>query len=124
MTDPIRHPLVALEGEAREAALAARGLGTDLIPLDASPAEWRAAMADETPKPLDVVPPSPGPASGAVVNQLTARVGPIVAVLLGVILSLPAAGVTLPPLVVTLATAAVAVLAALGIASPGVRKAP
>ncbi len=118
MTD--RKPLMAMPDGEREAALAARGLGTDLIPLDASPAEWRAAMEDQKPAPVAPT----GPASGAVVNQTLTRVGAVVAVVLASIPALVAAGVALPSWLVAVAASILGVLTALGIASPGVRKAP
>jgi len=112
----VKTPLAPLSPEERERVLTRLQLDDDLIPLNATPAEKEAAMSDQSPAPV------PPPAAGAVVSQGLARIGPIVSVVLGAILALPAAGVALPPVVVTICSSLVAIMAALGIASPGVRK--
>lgn len=117
MSESIRRPLVPLPPEERERILSRLQLDDDLIPLSATPAEKEAAMSDQSPAPV-----ATGPAHGAVVTQGIARIGPIISVVLGAVLALPAAGVALPPVVVTICSSLVAVMAALGIASPGVRK--
>lgn len=73
-------------------------------------AETNARLAPVSPTGTPLIPPKAVP-------WLT-----LVAGLAGILAALPAFGVALPPVVVGISTAVVAILAGLGIASPGLRK--
>ena len=62
------------------------------------------------------------PTGIALVGQTVTRIALALVVVAGAVLALPAAGIQLPPIVLTIATAVVTLGTAFGIASPGVRK--
>lgn len=70
---------------------------------------------------LPAVPPAPTPASGAVVNQKTVRILTAVGVVAAAALAASEAGI-LPPWAGAVAQAVIGLLAAVGVASPGIRK--
>ncbi len=119
-----RKPLMVMPDGEREAALAARGLGTDLIPLDASPAEWRAAMEDQ--KPAAVVAPAASPTGTPLVPARFVPYGMALFGILTALASLPTLGIGIIPLAVCngMGVGAVILGILLGVASPGLRKAP
>lgn len=119
MTPP-RKPLPRLGEAERTRLLALRGLDANLKPLHLTPEE-RQAMSDTVPPPVAEQPPAPQPAAGAVVNQQAVRVLTVVGVVAAAALAASESGV-LPPWVGAVAQAVIGLLAAVGVASPGIRK--
>lgn len=63
------------------------------------------------------------PTGIALLPQYATRIALVLVAVAGVVVTLPSAGVPLPPAVIAIASAVLAIGTALGIASPGVRKA-
>lgn len=119
MTPP-RKPLPRLGEAERIRQLALRGLDANLKPLTLT-SEERLAMSDTVPPPVVEQPPAPQPAAGAVVNQKAVRLLTLVGVVAAAALAASEAGV-LPPWVGAVSQAVIGLLAAVGVASPGIRK--
>ena len=68
------------------------------------------------------VKPAVSPTGKPVLPPVVVTIGAILVGLAGVVLGLPTAGVTLPPAVLAIAGGIVALGAAFGIASPGIRR--
>ena len=119
MTSP-RRPLVLTEAE-RVRRLAERGRGPNLEQLHPPPYE-RTAM-EPTPGSTTVteVPSSLQPAAGAVLKQGLVQALTVVGVVAAAALAASEAGV-LPAWVSPVAQGVIGLLAAAGIASPGIRK--
>lgn len=71
--------------------------------------------------PTDTTPAAPQPASGAIVNQSLVRVLTVAGIVASAALAASEAGV-LPAWVSPVAQAVIGLLAAVGVASPGIRK--
>lgn len=119
MAGDVRKPIPRLPPEERKRRLLALGLDENLISLNAS-SEERRAMTNLNQTPTVVV--QPEPAQGAVLKQPVVQVLTIVAIVAAGALAASEAGV-LPKWVGAVAQAVVGLLAAFGIASPGIRKA-
>lgn len=115
-----RRPIPNLPPEERKRRLLALGLDENMIPLNASPEERQAAMTNLN-QTVPVPVPSE-PAQGAVLKQPVVQVLTVVAILAAAALGASEAGI-LPGWVTPVANAVIGILAALGIASPGIRKA-
>lgn len=114
----MRSPLPHLGEAERVRRLRERGLDANLQPLDATQQE-RQAMDAPTP---DTAPPAaPQPAQGAVLKQPVVQVLTVVGVVAAAALAASQAGV-LPAWVGAVSQAVIGVLAAVGVASPGIRK--
>lgn len=120
MADELRKPLRPLPKDERKRRLLALGLDENLIPLNASPEERHAAMSDANPTPSVIV--TPEPAQGAILKQPVVAVLTAVAIVAAAALAASESGL-LPKWVAPIANGAIALLAAFGIASPGIRKA-
>lgn len=125
MAGELRRPIPTLSPEERKRRLAERGLDENMIPFDATPEERKAAMTNlnqtqtvEVPVP---VPVPAQPAQGAILNQTTVKVLTGVAVVAAAALAASEAGIV-PGWVGAVAQGVIGLLAAFGIASPGVRK--
>ncbi len=114
-----RRPIPNLPPEERKRRLLALGLDENMIPLNASPEERQAAMTNLN-QTVPVPVPSE-PAQGAVLKQPVVQVLTVVAILAAAALGASEAGL-LPGWVASVANAVIGILAALGIASPGIRK--
>lgn len=112
MTDP-RRPFVLTE-EERLRRLREMGRNGDLSPIHPDPLEHAMDTPTETA-------PAPQPASGAVVNQTLVRVLTVAGIIASAALAASEAGV-LPAWVSPVAQAVIGLLAAVGVASPGIRK--
>lgn len=88
---------------------------TDELAKPALPSEPKLGLM-----PVPVVERSP--TGIALLPQYAVKIATVLVLVAGVIVTLPTAGVALPPLVLSIAGAVVAIGAALGIASQGVRK--
>ena len=62
------------------------------------------------------------PTGTTMMGQIFAKIGLVVVLIAGSVLTLPTAGIAIPPLVLTICTLVTTLGVALGIASPGVRK--
>lgn len=117
----MRRPLPNLGEAERVRRLALRGLGPDLKPLYLTPEERQAMSDTTTPPPVSELPPAPQPAQGAVLNQRAVQLLTVVGVLAAGALAAAESGV-LPAWVVPVSQAVIGLLAAVGVASPGIRK--
>lgn len=121
MADELRRPIPNLSPEERKRRLAERGLDENMIPFNATPEERKAAMTNlNQTQPTVVV--AGEPAQGAVLKQPVVQVLTIVAIVAAAALAASEGGV-LPHWVGAVAQAVIGILAAFGIASPGIRKA-
>ena len=115
----MRRPIPTLGEPERIRRLAALGRGPDLQPLH--PDKREQAMAEtSTEIPAQSV---PTPAAGAVLKQPVVQVLTVVAIAATAALAASEAGV-LPPWVGAVAQGVIGLLAAFGIASPGIRRKP
>ncbi len=123
MAGEVRKPLPNLSPEERKRRLAERGLDENMIPFNATPEERMAAMTNlNQTQTVEVPVPVPAqPAQGAILNQTTVKVLTGVAVVAAATLAASEAGI-LPGWVGAVAQGVIGLLAAFGIASPGVRK--
>lgn len=110
-----RTPIPTLGSEERARRLRELGRNPDLTPI--TPHPWD-TMPDTTEQPAAVVAP---PAAGAVLSQKLTRILTAVGVLAAAALAASEAGI-LPPWASAVAQAVIGLLAAVGIASPGIRK--
>lgn len=116
-----RSPLPRLGEAERIRLLRLRGLDANLKPLNLTPEE-RHAMSDPSAPPVPEQPPvAPQPAAGAIVNQRLVRVLTVVGIVASAALAASEAG-ALPAWVSPVAQAVIGLLAAVGVASPGIRK--
>lgn len=109
----MRRPLVLTEAE-RLRRLRELGRNGDLSPLHPDPLE----PPMDTP---NTAPAAPQPASGAIVNQSLVRILTVAGIVASAALAASEAGV-LPAWVSPVAQAIIGLLAAVGVASPGIRK--
>jgi hypothetical protein len=119
MPDAPRRPIPTLTPQERRRRLAERGLGEDLLPLNLSPMERQAMTDPNAPQPQSAT--TPTPAAGAVLKQGWVQALTVVGVVAAGALAASEAGV-LPPWVGAVSQAVIGLLAAVGIASPGIRK--
>lgn len=119
MAEEVRKPIPNLPPGERKRRLLALGLDENLVPLNASPEERQAAMTNLN-QTVPVPVPSE-PAQGAVLKQPVVQVLTIVAIVAAGALAASEAGV-LPHWVGAVSQAVIGLLAAFGIASPGIRK--
>ena len=117
----MRKPLPRLGEAERVRLLFLRGLDANLKPLNMTPEERQAMSDTNAASPASEQPPVPQPAQGAVVNQQAVRVLTVVGVVAAAALAASESGV-LPPWVGAVAQAVIGLLAAVGVASPGIRK--
>ena len=110
-----RKPIPTLGEEERARRLRELGRNPDLTPI--TPHPWD-TMPETTEQPAVVTAP---PAAGAVLSQKLTRALTAVGVLAAAALAASEAGI-LPPWVSAVAQAIIGLLAAVGIASPGIRK--
>lgn len=118
MADELRRPIPVLTPEERKRRLALIGRDENMIPFNASPEE-RLAMTN-----LNQTVPVPAPsepAQGAVLKQPVVQALTIVAIVAAAALAASESGV-LPRWVGAVAQGVIGLLAAFGIASPGIRK--
>lgn len=121
MADELRRPLPNLSPEERKRRLAERGLDENMVPFNATPEERQAAMTNlNQSQPAVVI--ANEPAQGAVLKQPVVQVLTIVAIVAAAALAASESGV-LPHWVGAVAQGTIGLLAAFGIASPGIRKA-
>ncbi len=120
MADELRRPIPNLPPEERKRRLAERGLDENMVPFNATPEERKAAMTNLNQTPTVVV--AGEPAQGAVLKQPVVQVLTVVAIVAAAALAAAESGV-LPHWVGAVAQAIIGLLAAFGIASPGIRKA-
>lgn len=112
---PTRQPIPTLGDEERARRLRELGRNPDLSPIHPHPLD---TMPDTTEQPATVV---ASPASGAVLNQTMTRILTVVGIVAAAALAASEAGI-LPAWVSAVAQAVIGLLAAVGIASPGIRK--
>lgn len=118
----MRKPLPRLSEAERVRLLYLRGLDANLKPLNLTPEEKQAMSDNSLPtaseQPVVV---SAQPAAGAVVNQKVVRILTVVGIVASAALAASEAG-ALPAWVSPVAQAVIGLLAAVGVASPGIRK--
>lgn len=110
-----RTPIPSLGNEERARRLRELGRNPDLTPI--TPHPWD-TMPETTEQPAAVV---ASPAAGAVLSQKLTRILTAVGVIAAAALAASEAGI-LPAWVSAVAQAIIGLLAAVGIASPGIRK--
>lgn len=117
MADELRKPIPHLSPEERKRRLALIGRDENMIPFNATPEEIL-AMSDTNPPSVVV---APEPAQGAVLKQPVVQVLTVVAIVAAAALAASESGV-LPGWVGAVAQGVIGLLAAFGIASPGIRR--